>query len=145
MEGEGNVRVEHWARGVVRTVATTLNSSISAAVLIGFCVLSFYVGQSHRDMNLFASSGGLMTVFGLLSLIRFTTIEKYLNQEAIVARSSGMTGPPVPDAKAKQLREKNIAAASVRMKAELRAELKGIFLTVIGTLIWAYGDYVPIF
>jgi hypothetical protein len=145
MEGEGIVQVERWPRGVFSTVVTTLNSSISAAVLIVFCALSFYLGQLHRDMNLFASSGGLMTVFGLLSLIRFTTIEKYLNQDAIIERSSGLTGPPVPDAKASQLREKNIAAANIRIKAELRSEMKGILLTVIGTLIWAYGAYVPIF
>jgi hypothetical protein len=142
---EGIVQVERWSRGIFGTAVTTLNSSISAAVLIGFCVLSFYLGQLHKDMNLFASSGGLMTVFGLLSLIRFTTIEKYLNQDAIAGRSSGLTGPPVPDAKAEQLREKNIAAAKIRIKAELRSETKGILLTVIGTLIWAYGAYVPIF
>jgi hypothetical protein len=96
-------------------------------------------------MNLFASSGGLMTVFGLLSLIRSTTIEKYLNQNAIIERSSGLTAPPVPDAELKQLEEKNIAAANIRIKAELRSEMKGVLLTVIGTLIWAYGAYVPIF
>jgi hypothetical protein len=81
-----------------------------------------------------------------LSLIRFTTIEKYRNQDAIAGRSSGLTGPLVPDAKkAEQLRDKNIAAAKIRIKAELRSETKGILLTVIGTLIWAYGAYVPIF
>ena len=136
---------EGWRRGVFRIVVTTLNSSISAAILVLFCVLNFYLGQLHRDMNLFASSGGLMTVFGLLSLVRFTTIEKYLNQNAIIERSSGLTGPPVPDAELKQLEEENIAAANIRIKAELRSEMKGILLTVIGTLIWAYGAYVPIF
>ena len=60
---------EGWRRGVFRIVVTTLNSSISAAVLVLFCVLNFYLGQLHRDMNLFASAGGLMTVFGLLSLV----------------------------------------------------------------------------
>lgn len=137
------VRVERWLRGVFRTAVTALNSSISATVLIVFCALSFGVGQVRQDMNLFASSGGLMTVFGLLSLIRFTTIEKYLNQETIIAHSSGMTGPPVPDAKVEEIGAKNIAAAKVRIKAELRSEIKGILLTVVGTLIWAYGAYLP--
>ena len=86
-----------------------------------------------------------MTVFGLLSLGQFTTIEKYLNQNAIIERSSGLQGRQVPDAKLKQLEEENIAATNIRIKAELRSEMKGILLTVIGTLIWAYGAYVPIF
>lgn len=107
MGDERAKRSEGWQRGVFSIVVTTLNSSISAAILVLFCVLSFYLGQLHRDMNLFASSGGLMTVFGLLSLIRFTTIEKYLNQNAIIERSSGLTAPPVPDAELKQLEEKN--------------------------------------
>jgi hypothetical protein len=130
---------------VLGGILTTLNSPISAAALIGFCTLSFYLGQSHRDMNLFAASGGIMTVFGLLSLIRFTTIEKYLNQDSIVARSTGLTGPPLSQEAAQQWKEKNIAAAKIRMKAELRAESKGIILTIVGTFIWAYGAYLPVF
>jgi hypothetical protein len=129
----------------LRVVLTILNSSISAAELIGFCALSFYLGQSHRNMNLFAASGGILTVFGLLSLIRFTTIEKYLNQDAIVARSTGLTGPPVSEEKAKRLRDSNMAAAKVRLKNELRSEAKGIVLTIVGTLIWAYGAFLPLF
>ena len=86
-----------------------------------------------------------MTVFGLLSLIRFTTIEKYLNQDTIIAGSTGLTGPPVSEEAAKRWKEKNIADAKVRIKKELRAEAKGIVLTIVGTLIWSYGVYLPIF
>ena len=145
MPSEGIVQAERWPRSVLRTVTAMMNSPVSAFVLVIFCAFSFYLGQLYRDMNLFASSGGLMTVFGLLSLIRFTTIEKYLNRDAIVARSSGLTGPPIPDAKIKQLKEMNIAAANMRIKAELKSEIKGITLTIIGT----YAPYaqmsVPIF
>ncbi len=85
-----------------------------------------------------------MTVFGLLSLIRFTTFEKYLNQDSIVAHSTGLTGPPLSKEAAEQWQEKNIAAARIRIRKELRAEAKGVILTVVGTLIWAYGAYVPL-
>jgi hypothetical protein len=130
---------------VFKILLATLNSKFSAVVLLCFCAVSFYLGQKHHDMNLFASSGGVMTVFGLLSLIRFTTIEKYLNQDAIVASSSGLTGPPLKAGEAEQIRAKNIEAARIRIKAELQSEVKGIALTIVGTLIWAYGSYAPIF
>jgi len=96
-------------------------------------------------MNLFAASGGVMTVFGLFSMIQFTTIEKYLNQEAIVAASTGMTGPPVGPEEAEKIRKKNQEIAKVKLKKELRSELRGISFTIIGTLVWAYGIYIPIF
>lgn len=132
-------------KSILRIILKILNSWVSGWVLFGFCGLSFWLGELQGDMNLFAASGGVMTVFGLLSLIRFTTIEKYLNLERIVANSSGLTGPPVSAEKAKKLREQNREAARNRLKAELKSEFKGIGLTVIGTLIWAYGVYVPQF
>ena len=96
-------------------------------------------------MNLFAASGGIMTVFGLFSMIQFTTIEKYLNQEAIVASSTGLTGPPVSEEEAVRIKKENQRCAKIKLKRELRSELRGILFTVVGTIIWAYGNYVPIF
>ena len=86
-----------------------------------------------------------MTVFGLLSLIQFTTIENYLNYDTIIARSTGLTGPPLSEEAAKLWKERNIAAARIRIRAELKAETKGTALTVIGTIICAYGACVPLF
>lgn len=123
----------------------TLKSWITALVVILFCCVSFYMGQLKTDMNLFAASGAVMTVFGLFSMIRFTTIEKYLQQDAIIAASTGVTGPPLSREEAEKLQSANQEAARMRIKKELHSELKGISLTVIGTLIWAYGAYVPIF
>lgn len=104
----------------------------------------FFYGQIIKDMSLFVSSGSIMTVFGLFSMIKFTTIEKYLNREAIVSASTGVTGPPLSKEEADRIAKENIAKADVRIKQELRTELKGIVLTIVGTLISAYGSYVPI-
>lgn len=130
---------------ICKFLLLALNSTASLIALICFCGLSFYLGQKHHDMNLFAASGGAMTVCGLFSLIRFTTIEKYVNQDSIAARSTGLSGPPVTAEEAEKIRAQNIAAARVRIAAELRSELAGIALTIAGTLIWAYGSYVPQF
>ncbi len=103
------------------------------------------MGQRFEDMNLFAASGAVMTVFGLLSMIKFTTIEKFLNQEEIVANSTGMTGRPMLPEQEEQYQKEYQAAVNTRLAKELKTELKGILLSVCGTLIWAYGGYVPQF
>ena len=86
-----------------------------------------------------------MAIFGLFSMIKFTTIEKFLNQEAIAAANTGVTGPPLSQEESEKLQRENVGRARVRLQKELRSELKGIVLTIIGTLISAYGVYVPIF
>jgi hypothetical protein len=129
---------------ILSLMVRTLNSRSAVAVLILYMALSFCYGQSKHDMTLFAASGAIATVFGLFSLIRFTTIEKYLNQDRIVQSSTGLTGKPLSPADSERIRHENIERARVRIKAELQSELVGIGLTVVGTLVWAYGAYVPI-
>jgi len=128
---------------VYRFLLSALNSWLSVLLVITFCALSFYIGQFKNDMNIFAASGAVMTVFGLFSMIRFTTIEKYLRQDAIVAESTGTTGPPLSAEDSARIQRENQDAARVRITQELRSELKGISLTIVGTLIWAYGAYIP--
>ncbi|MBK2095646.1 hypothetical protein IB680_08140 [Francisella philomiragia] len=96
-------------------------------------------------MSLFSASGSIMTIFGLFSMIKFTTIEKFINQEQIASSSTGITGPPISQEEATKLREENIKKARIRLKKELRTEIKGILFTVLGTLISAYGTYIPVF
>jgi len=127
-----------------RFLLNSLNSWFSVVLVVIFCFVSFYFGQAYKDMDLFSASGAVMTVFGLFSMIRFTTITKYLNQEAIIAASTGVTGPPLSSEESARIKKENQERARVRLKAELRSELKGILFTVTGTLIWAYGSYVPI-
>lgn len=119
------------------------NSRLSIIAVVVFNIASFYAGQFFKDMNLFAASGGIMTVFGLLLMIRFTTLEKYLNQESIAAASTGVTGPPLSEEEAKRLKRENIEKAKVRINKELQSELSGLALTIFGTVIWAYGTYIP--
>ncbi|MBK3515378.1 hypothetical protein JFC01_24460 [Shigella sonnei] len=52
-------------------------------------------GQYLNDMNLFASSGAIISVFGLLYTIKFTTLKKLSNREAEINSRSGVTGPPL--------------------------------------------------
>ena len=128
-----------------RFLLSALNSKFSVFFVLLFCSISFYFGQLNKDMNLFAASGAVMTVFGLFSVIQFTTIAKYLNQEAIIAASTGVTGPPISAEESARLRKVFQERARIQLKKELSSELKGIILTIFGTLMWAYGTYIPAF
>ena len=128
-----------------RFLLNALESWVSLVVIILFCTISFFIGQLKSDMNLFAASGGVMTIFGLLSMIRFTTIEKYLQQQNIIDNSSGITGPPLRDEEIERIEKESRERARIKIKKELRSEIKGLALTVVGTIIWAYGVYVPLF
>jgi hypothetical protein len=128
-----------------RFLVKALDSWFSAAFVVAYSLASFCFGQFCKDMNLFAASGAIMTVFGLFSMIRFTTIEKYLNQESIVTTSTGVTSPPLNPEQAAKAKERNQQKVKLRLTQELRSELKGILFTVIGTIIWAYGAYIPIY
>ena len=127
-----------------RLLITSLNSWVSVAFIVFYCIASFYLGQLTKDMNLFSASGAVITVFGLFSMIRFTTIEKFFNQEQIIANSTGVTGPPLADGEYEKIVKASQDAARIKLKRELRSEVKGIFFTIFGTLVWAYGAYIPI-
>ncbi|MBP6020797.1 MAG: hypothetical protein KA735_15025 [Burkholderiaceae bacterium] len=128
-------------RFFVRCIIKTFDSWISAGLIVLFCAFSFYIGKHSSDMNLFAASGGVMTIFGLLSMARFSTMEKYLQQEEIIQRSSGVTGPPLADGESEKIAARNRAAARIRIQKELYSDFRGLFLTVAGTIVWAYGQY----
>ena len=123
----------------LQVVLKIVSSWVSAGIIIAFCALSFALGEHVQDMNLFAASGSVMTVFGLLSLIRFTTIEKYLGQADIITSSTGITGPPLRPGEAEKIVQANRKAAKIRVTPELKAELRGTVLTIVGTLIWHMG------
>ena len=128
-----------------RFLLAALNSWFSVIFAVAYVLVSFYLGQHFEDMSIFSASGAVMAIFGLFSMIKFTTIEKFLNQEAIAAANTGVTGPPLSQEESEKLQRENVGRARVRLQKELRSELKGIVLTIIGTLISAYGVYVPIF
>ena len=122
-----------------------LTSSPKNVVFVVLLLIgSIYLAVLHDDISIFAAAGGPITIIGLLSTIKFTTIEKYLKREELVANSTGVTGPPLSEEEYKRIVTQSQEAARKRLGLELRSELTGIGLTVSGTLLWAYGIYVPI-
>lgn len=135
----------HVKKFFARLLLATLNSGFADTFVMLLACYSFYQGQVNEEMSIFAAAGGPMTVFGLLKMIRFTTIEKYLASEKTVQQQTGMTGPLVGPGQEEAIRK----TAQLRMREKLRKELNsefwGIFLTVAGTLIASYGSFNPVF
>lgn len=117
---------------------------VNLGVVLLLLVASLILMALHNDIALFAAVGGPITIIGLLSTVKFTTIEKYLKREDIIVSSTGVTGPPVSQADAEIIAARSQEATRKRLALELRSELTGIALTVFGTIIWAYGAYLPI-
>ena len=121
-----------------------LDSKYTPMALVLFCGASFVIGQWTETMALFASSGAIMSIFGLISLIKYPTFKKLLNREAIAESQTGVTGPPLSEEESRELKAKNVEKAKMRIRIELRTELKGFSMSVAGTLVAAYGGYIPI-
>lgn len=127
-----------------RFLLIALRSKFSIYVIGALIIGSLIASKITGDMNLFAASGSILTIFGLFQTIQFTTIEKFLNQEAIIHHSTGVTGPPISEEESKRIAAENRKNAKIKLENELKSEIKGITYTIIGTLIWAYGVYIPI-
>lgn len=121
-----------------------LGAKTSIFLLIILCISSFIFGQALDDMNLFASSGAIISVFGLLYTIKFTTLKKISNRQAEISSRSGLTGGPLTPEEADKIRAENLAKAEIDVREEIKAEALGVGLTILGTFIWAYGGYIPV-
>lgn len=132
--------IEQLCAFILWITSSPTNIVFVALLLIG----SIYLAVVLEDISIFAAAGGPITIIGLFSTIKFTTIEKYLKREELVANSTGVTGPPLSEEEYKRIITQSQEAARKRLGLELKSELTGITLTVFGTLLWAYGVYVPI-
>ena len=127
-----------------KLLSTMLKSKASIYVIAVFILGSLVASKVSGDMNLFAASGAILTIFGLFQMIYFTTIERFLNQNNIIQNSTGVTGPPISPEKYEIIVAENRKNAKEKIERELKSEIKGIICTILGTLIWAYGIYLPI-
>ena len=63
-----------------KLLSIMLKSKASIYVIAVFILGSLVASKVSGDMNLFAASGAILTIFGLFQMIHFTTIERFLNQ-----------------------------------------------------------------
>ena len=96
--------------------------------LMLFTAASFLIGQQLNDMTIFSSSGAVVTVSGIFFMVKFTSIKEYRHIH---------DSPDEVFEETSELKEK-------RLKSEIENEIRGIVMSVLGTIIWAYGSYIPI-
>ncbi len=129
---------------LINFIKSSSNSKVWSISLI-FILLSFLLACIAGNSNIFAASGGVVTILGLLIFIGITTpVELEEIQEVINSQTSSP-----------QIREDNgpevIAHIAKTVEDVLYArgrQVLGFSITLSGTLVWAYGwliEYLPWF
>lgn len=108
--------------------------------LLFFIFVSYLISSLNDDPNYFSASGGVATILGLLMLIRYSTLEHVIDiQHAVTSRHQKHFG--FAD---KFTSETTIQENNIKVKNEISIEIKGLIITMLGTLIWAYGFCIPL-
>jgi len=113
---------------------TLLNRWVILISWLFFSLASFFWAVYKTDGDLFAASGAIGTTLGLLLNIKYGLLTySSMTDKELYDHKTGVFG-----------------LSSVTLSEEQRKELRimvsdekiGIFLMVLGTLIWAYGSYL---
>ncbi len=120
-----------WKKFLYKMLYSCMSNKYAAIVLVLYSSVSFIFGQLVENMDLFASSGSIITIFGIISMSKFTTLTRYFSQENIELDNNEICDFEVVQKDSNQI--------------NLYSELKGLELIIIGTLVWAYGGYIPLF
>ena len=136
--------MKKFKKEIAKAILATLNSGLADTLIMLLAFFSFYLGQESENMAIFSASGGVMTVFGLLKMIKFSTLEQYLKMEETIKSVTGMTGPPTGPGEENKTRKAAQERKRRDLEKQLGTEFKGITLTVFGTLTASYGSFIPI-
>lgn len=113
-----------------------INTWIIIAIATGAVGISLLVSLASGDTQWFSRAGSVATVLGLLLLIKHNVLCSGTDLADAMAEKlhyRRMRAPPPPGSK--QYRED-----LRRTRRILFDEFTGFMITIIGTVIWAYGD-----
>lgn len=114
-------------------VKKVLTNIVSVVIfVIAYCGVSFYIAWALRDADVFAASGAIMTIGGVLLAARKLVRLGYRDF--------------LKDARTIDLGSIEPTEEEIKKEAEEELDFKAyktsIVLLVIGTLIWAYGGFI---
>lgn len=110
---------------------------IKAAKII--LILGFLLGFFSGNAGLFASFGAVVTIMGLLLLIESKAITNLEEFKREVIKDLGVGTTSSVDS----LSPDEIDKASDNIRRQMQRETTGVIISIIGTLVWAFGEYVP--
>jgi len=111
-----------------------------------FCVISIFVSIIKKDFAWFSAYGGVATIFGILLTVSHSVpmskeeINRFLDslfpesRDGILSETESATN-----------REARISKRISEANRILNSEAIGLIVTIIGTLIWAYGAFLNSF
>jgi hypothetical protein len=101
----------------------TISPRLLWTIMSLYWLASLFLSYGYSDTNIISAAGGVTTIFGLLQFITLSiplSVEELEEPEELTAE---------------QQREK------ILKNHEL--QVRGLRLTIIGTLVWAYGWLLP--
>ena len=110
--------------------------------MVGGC--SFYYAIYSNNFLWVSRSGSIITVLGILLTIKHKIFLDSLYVHALVANPSFYNNH-LPFEKKDDNQNKDLSLHLRQTKERLRDEYIGFALTIIGTIIWGYGDLLGVF
>lgn len=117
-----------------------LNSKYLIPIIYFFIVCSLLISFYSNNPNWLSASGGVLAIIGLLITIKTSTLYRATNLYFLVSASNRDPAAVEDPFMFGHLTEKE---KKDKITKELKTELRGIKLTVFGTLVWAYGFLLP--
>lgn len=115
-----------------------LNSWILLLLIVSTVAVSLYYSISTNDFTWFGRSGSLATIFGLLLTLKHHILSTSRDIESVVNEKFHYA-VWAPSEESPEYQEDIKSAKKI-----LRDEYIGVFVTIAGTIIWGYGDLLPI-
>ena len=121
----------------ITTKYVTLSCIIITLMSIAFVGLSLLCSIEIKNFNVFASSGAVVAIAGIYLSFSHTLLLKEENDNKLMCNKleyALIMPDPGTDLYFKRLNQARRILISERV---------GFVLSIIGTLIWAYGGYLP--
>ncbi|MCX2836364.1 hypothetical protein [Microbulbifer thermotolerans] len=108
--------------------------------LYAFILSQIVVSYFARDNSWFSASGAVVGIFGLLLTVKNSLLKQTVDLELGIHQSDTMgTFPETFETEHSYRKRKR---AELVIQSEL--EGKGVWLSVIGAVVWAYGFNLPV-
>ena len=114
-----------------------LSNTVFSLIMVGsLMVLSLVCSFKINNFNVFASSGGVMAIFGVILAVKHELLLYSTDIEKAVVRKFNV--PLIAPGENSEEHEYR----GNKTKLIIRDEKIGLFMSIIGTFVWAYGGYI---
>lgn len=111
-----------------------LNTFFVVVLVLTSSVISFWYSLETGDFVWFSRAGSIVTVFGILLTVKHNILSNSRDLESVVMEKNNYAKYAPKKGSDKYTEHENSA------KGIIRDEYVGILITILGTIVWGYGD-----